>query len=154
MDEKKKKGLNKNVIAMIFIIPLLVAIGVVAGTYFANAETPLIGESKAEDEPIQEQTVLLEEFVLNLEPGNNTGRFVRLEVALSTTQEEGLETIESNLDKIRDVIIHTVGMQTIDELFSDQNGTLALKTLLKKSINDTLDEEIIYDVYITNIVMQ
>lgn len=151
---KEKKKINKNTILIFVSVPILVVIGVIAGNYFAHSDTQLIGSSEAQTEQIEEETVLLDEFILNLEPGNNTGRFVRMEVSLSTVQEDGVATIETNLDKIRDAIIHTMSTQTIEQLFNDENGTLALKNLLKTSINDNLDADVIYDVYIRNIVMQ
>lgn len=151
---KEKKGVNKNIIIALIAVPILVAVGVVAGSYLSNPNTEITSGAEAKEESVEETTIPLEEFLLNLEPGNNTGRFVRLEVSLSTTQENGATTIETNLPKIRDVIIRTVSTQTIEEMFDAQNGTLALKNLLKTSINDNFDDDVIYNVYITNIIMQ
>lgn len=153
-NENKKKGINRNVILIILAVPILVALGVVAGSFLSDPDMQWIKSNEAKAETLTEETVPLEEFVLNLEPANNLNRYLRMEVSLSTTQEEGVETIDSNLDKIRDIIIHTVSSQSAEEIFDDETGTFALKNLLKTSINDTFEDEVIHQVYITNIVMQ
>jgi len=151
---KEKKGFNKNTILALIAVPILMALGVVIGSYLSDIDNNSASGAGEQQELVEETTVPLEEFLLNLELGNNTGQFIRMEVSLSTVQEDGVTTIEENLEKIRDTIIHTVSTQPIEEIFNDQSGTVTLKNLLKQSINNLFDEDIIYDVYITNIVMQ
>lgn len=137
---------------LVIAVPLLVAIGVIAGNYLANPE--LMASGNEEDEKIEEVTVPLEEFVLNLEPTNNVNRYVRMEISLSTTEENGVELIEGSLDKIRDSIINTVSRQTVGDIFDEEVGTSNLKDVLKESLNTEFEEELIHQVYITNVVVQ
>jgi len=154
VSKDKKKGFNKNILLGVLAIPILVAIGVIIGSYFTKGNTQIVSGSEAKEEVFEEVSVPLEEFVLNLEPTNNIKRYIRLELSLSSTQKDGEETINSNLNKIRDEIIHTVSRQSVEDIFDDETGTITLKKLLKKSINESLEDEVIHEVYITNIVVQ
>lgn len=150
---KDKKGFNKNILLVIIAVPILVAIGVIAGNYLAN-DPQVVSGSENEEEIFEEVSVPLEEFVLNLEPTNNVSRYIRLELSLSSTKEDGEGTINSSLDKIRDVIIHTVSRHSVEEIFDEETGTITLKESLKKALNKAFEDEVIHEVYITNIVIQ
>lgn len=150
---KDKKGFNKNILLVIIAVPILVAIGVIAGNYLAN-DPQVVSGSETEEEIFEEVSVPLEEFVLNLEPTNNVSRYIRLELSLSSTKEDGEGTINSSLDKIRDVIIHTVSRHSVEEIFDEETGTITLKESLKKALNKAFEDEVIHEVYITNIVIQ
>lgn len=154
MSNEKNKGFNKNILLGILVIPILVAVGVIIGGYYVKDNAQIVSGSEEREEVFEEVSVPLEEFVLNLEPTNNINRYIRFEVSLSSTKEDGEEIINSNLNKIRDEIIHTVSRQSVEDIFDDESGTIMLKDVLKKSINEALDDEVIHEVYITNIIVQ
>lgn len=153
--KKERRGLkiNKNILLLVLSVPLLVAIGVIAGSFVTNPDT-MIASNNEEPEEVEEVSVALEEFVLNLEPTNNVNRYVRMEISLSTTQEGGLELLEGSLDKIRDSIINTVSRQTVNDIFDEEVGTSNLKDVLKESLNAEFEDELVHQVYITNVVIQ
>lgn len=150
---QKKKGLNKNMLVMVLLVPLLVLVGVVAGYYIL----PSGDEGKevsAEDEQVEEEVVIpLEEFLVNLNPASNTNHYVRMTVALGTTHERGEDIIPANLERIRDAIIYTTTRQTRDSLF-DESGRLVLKGELVEAINGSLGLEVISNLYVTEFVVQ
>lgn len=154
MSNEKNKGFNKNILLGILVIPILVAVGVIIGGYYVKDNAQIVSGSEEREEVFEEVSVPLEEFVLNLEPTNNINRYIRFEVSLSSTKEDGEEIINSNLNKIRDEIIYTVSRQSVEDIFDDESGTIMLKNVLKKSINEALDDEVIHEVYITNIIVQ
>lgn len=154
MSNEKNKGFNKNILLGILVIPILVAVGVIIGGYYVKDNAQIVSGSEEREEVFEEVSVPLEEFVLNLEPTNNINRYIRFEVSLSSTKEDGEEIINSNLNKIRDEIIYTVSRQSVEDIFDDESGTIMLKDVLKKSINEALDDEVIHEVYITNIIVQ
>lgn len=154
MNNEKNKGFNKNILLSILAIPILVAVGVIIGGYYIKDNAQMVSGSEEREEAFEEVSVPLEEFVLNLEPTSNINHYIRFEVSLSSTKENGEEIINSNLNKIRDEIIRTVSSQSVDEIFDDESGTILLKDLLKQAINETLEDDVIYEVYITNIVVQ
>lgn len=154
MNNEKNKGFNKNILLCILAIPILVAVGVIIGGYYIKDNAQIVSGSEEREEAFEEVSVPLEEFVLNLEPTSNINHYIRFEVSLSSTKENGEEIINSNLNKIRDEIIRTVSSQSVEEIFDDESGTILLKDLLKQAINETLEDDVIYEVYITNIVVQ
>lgn len=154
MNNEKNKGFNKNILLSILAIPILVAVGVIIGGYYIKDNAQMVSGSEEREEAFEEVSVPLEEFVLNLEPTSNINHYIRFEVSLSSTKENGEEIINSNLNKIRDEIIRTVSSQSVEEIFDDESGTILLKDLLKQAINETLEDDVIYEVYITNIVVQ
>lgn len=150
---KEKKTLNKNML-MILAIPLLVAIGVIAGSYFMPGNKAIVSGNETQEKEIPEVTVPLDEFLLNLEPSNNVNHYIRLEVSLSSKKEDGEAIIKGNLDKIRDILIYRVSRLTVDDVYNDESGTQKLKEVLKTAINEEFGESLIHDVYVTNIVVQ
>ena len=151
-NKKERKGINRNFL-MIIAIPILVAIGVLAGSYL-DGSTSIVRGDGMEEAAVPEVTVPLEEFLLNLEPSNNSYNYVRLEVSLSSIRKDGEKTMNENLDKIRDSIIHTVCRLSIQDVYHEEAGTGKLKSTLKESLNNLFDDPIVHDVYITNIIVQ
>lgn len=152
-NKKEKKGINSNLL-LVLSIPILVAIGVLAGSFITGSNTQVVSGNEAPEVTVPEQTIALDEFLLNLEPKNNTHNYIRLEISLSSKREDGLTTINENLDKIRDSIIHTVSRLTVDDVYNEEAGTRRLKDVLKQTLNEMFDDTIVHDVYITNIVVQ
>lgn len=151
-NNKEKKGISSNLL-LIIAIPILVAVGVLAGSYITGSNTPAVSGNEIE-ETVPETTVALDDFLLNLEPTSTGRNYIRLEVSLSSTQEGGAEKITTNLDKIRDSIIHTVSRLTVEDVYNEEAGTTRLKEVLKKSLNELFEDSTIHEVYITNIVVQ
>lgn len=147
------KGLNKTLLIsiMLFVLTVGVLIGTIitAGGRISQFFTDLT--SKDEVEVI----IPLEEFLINLSPGEeNTDRYLQIEVSLYSSEEGTQELIESNDAKIRDAIINVLRKQTSDSLFQEEEDSLILKTQLKDEINEALGETAVTDIFITNIVMQ
>lgn len=152
-NKEEKKGINNNLL-LVLSIPILVAIGVLAGSFITGSNTQVVSGNEAPEVTVPEQTVALDEFLLNLEPKNNNHNYIRLELSLSSKREDGLTTINENLDKIRDSIIHTVSRLTVDDVYNEEVGTRRLKDVLKQTLNEMFEDTIVHDVYITNIVVQ
>lgn len=149
----KKKGFNKKFLLLILAVPVLVALGVVIGGYISSQGSA--GAEKIKEEVVlPEKTVTLDEFLLNLEPSGNINRYIRLELSLSTTKENGVLKIEENMDKIRDVIIYKISRESVETIFEDEEKSFTLKYELRDDINDALGEDLIHQIYIANIVIQ
>lgn len=154
MKEKKKKkiALNKNIL-FIIAVPILMALGVVIGSYISGNAITEKKEPELE-ELKEEETMILDEFILNLEPTNNVNRYIKIDLALSTVRKDGLVEIEKNINNIRDVIIYQISRESVEDIFQDDNKSFALKNKLKTKINDSLGDDLIHQVYISNIVIQ
>lgn len=154
MKEKKNNEINKNFLLAIFLIPVLVAVGVMAGHNFTSAEQAGGDVAFAKEEKEEEITVPLEEFLVNMNSSSGRSNYVRMEISLSSTEEEFETIVHTNLAKVRDAIIYDLYSRTSDSVFEEEKGMFALKNSLKNRINETLGEDLVKEVYITNIVMQ
>lgn len=149
---QKKNGLNKNILLLVILVPLLVVVGMFAGYYILSPGDQGDGV-KAEEELDEEAVVPFEEFLVNLNPSSNTNDYVRMTIALGTKHERGEEIIETNLEKIRDAVIYTTNRQTRDTLY-DEKGGLVLKGTLVEEINEVLGLEVVSNVYVTEFIVQ
>lgn len=149
---QKKNGLNKNILLLVILVPLLVVVGMFAGYYILSPGDQGDGV-KAEEELDEEAVVPFDEFLVNLNPSSNTNGYVRMTIALGTKHERGEEIIETNLEKIRDAVIYTTNRQTRDTLY-DERGRLVLKGTLVEEINEVLGLEVVSNVYVTEFIVQ
>jgi len=148
-----KAPANKKNLLLLLLIPILIALGVVAGTFLT---------SRRSDKPIvlltdkkTTVTVPLDEFLINLgQAENKRDQFVKLEISLQSTEKKADETIASKLPQIRDAIIYTVHQKNSSNLFEEKDGSFTLKEELKQRLNEALGQELVSEVYITNILMQ
>lgn len=125
-----------------------------AGSFITGSTTSIVSGKEVPEITIPEETVALDEFLLNLEPKNNKQNYIRLELSLSSKRKDGLKTINKNLDKIRDSIIHKVSRLSVEDVYNEEVGTSRMKDLLKQTLNEMFDDTIVHEVYITNIVVQ
>ncbi len=151
-ENQKKNGLNKNILLLVILVPLLVVLGMFAGYYILSPGDQEDGV-KAEEELDEEAVVPFDEFLVNLNPSSNTNDYVRMTIALGTKHERGEEIIETNLEKIRDAVIYTTNRQTRDTLY-DERGRLVLKETLVEEINEVLGLEVVSNVYVTEFIVQ
>lgn len=149
---QKKNGLNKNILLLVILVPLLVVLGMFAGYYILSPGDQ--GDGVKEEEELDEEAVVpFDEFLVNLNPSSNTNDYVRMTIALGTKHERGEEIIETNLEKIRDAVIYTTNRQTRDTLY-DERGRLVLKETLVEEINEVLGLEVVSNVYVTEFIVQ
>lgn len=150
---KDKLGQGKWIILSVVLVPILIAIGVVAGGYIFSDDP--VSAFNLKKEEAQEVTIPLEEFLVNLgTEGSSRSQYLKLELSLSSQKEEAEGIIESNIAQVRDAVIFVIHKKTGDDLFSETDGAFALKEELKTTINATLDDEIVEEVFITNMLMQ
>lgn len=154
MNKNTKKGSILNKVLMLVAIPALVAFGVFAGTLVTNKDA--IDVMLGQQEIKKELTVPMEEFLLNLKPSssNKGNEYMRLEVALGTTRKKGDELLEERTIKNRDIIINVISKKSAYEIFNQEDGIGVLKEELKTALNEDLKDDLVSEVYITNIVTQ
>lgn len=145
---EKKRDLDKAIIiallAAILIIVLAIGYLVVSDK---NITIPNIFESDGE------YTYVLDEFVVNLKSEDNSPSYLKIKIALMFTDEKDGEDLDSNVNKIRDIVISNLRARTAKELMENQSVEL-LKEDIKEDINTSLNKMIVQDVYITDIIVQ
>jgi len=156
MAKDKLNANPKNIMSIIIIILMVILIGLVLaiGYYIFGGEQLAIGANNNPQQGSEsEYSVILDEFVLNLKPENRTRSYVKTTIALVYTDEEYIELINANTNKLRDVIIAKLRNKTSVEILNNEN-TSKIKGELVSSLNASLKADIISDIYFIDLVIQ
>lgn len=150
MEKGKKKMGKSKLIIIILLVAILVGVGITAylmisGKSFKDAK----GMIESEDE----YTIPLDEFVTNLQNQEKGKNYLKIQVALMYTDKKDAEIIESNINKIRDIILNDIREKTSSQILEVKN-TPVLKEKMMVKLNDALGKKIIKDIYFTNLIVQ
>lgn len=135
------------IILLVLVIALLTFIGYF--TIFRDGDE-LASIFSSTDE---EHTILLEEFLVNLKTEDDGRNYLKTEIAVMFTEKSQEDFISTNILKIRDTIINDLRLLTSDEILKGEN-TANLKISLTESINTALGEDIIKDIYFSDLIIQ
>lgn len=152
-EAKAAKGKNKIMVSVIVLVAILIGAVVSFGFTSGKAQDMIANFSKEE---VIEITVPLEEFLINLDSGESAKKnFLKIELALYSTEEGADELLNANVPQIRDTIISVLRKKTVGTVFEEEeNSNLKMKKELMDAINQKLDTDVVSDIYITNIVTQ
>lgn len=143
---------GKNNLVMIVIILFAILIGAVVSSGFTSGKAAEMIKVFSEEEI--ESTVPLEEFLINLDPGESaTKNFLKIELSLYSTKEGADVLLNANVAKVRDTIISVLRMKNVNNVFKEDDK-LVLKKELIEAVNKKLDTDVVEDIFITNIVTQ
>jgi len=149
---KTTKG-NKKWI-WIVIVFLAIAIGGVVSFGFTSGKAQAIISDLFKEEVV-ETTVPLEEFLINLDSGTSVKKnFLKIELSLHSSKEGAEEILTANVAQIRDSVISVLRKKTEDTVFKEEDTKLLIKKELIEAINTKIDEDLVDDIFITNIVTQ
>lgn len=153
-NEKNNGGLTLPKIIILGVVIAILAIGGgVIGSMFDSEKAAEF--FAATDEETVEITVPLSEFLLNLKPvSSNDKSYLRIEFSLMVLSPEDEEELLAQEAVVRDAVIAILRQKTADTIFSEENGSLTVKTEIKEKINEVIGRVIIEDIYVTNMVMQ
>lgn len=152
MTEVEKKGLNVSKIAIIVLLALILLL-TAAILFFVVSNGDVANIMQGFKSSESEFTMPLDEFIVNLKPEGSTKHYLKISLALMYTDEDHGALVESSLNKIRDSIITTIRTKTYKDLVEDSNAIM-FKNDVKESINKALNEEVVKDIYITDIIIQ
>lgn len=159
MEAKTNKNSVWKIIFIIMSILVLLIAGVILGrTVFSDGieEDNSVGFfGNGENDPVETQ-IELEQFLVNISGDSyNSNSILRMDLTLSSNYEDAEEIMSENIPKIRDAVIHVVSTHSPETIF-EKNETehFLIKEELKTRINESLDEEVIKEVFITDIIMQ
>ena len=65
-----------------------------------------------------ENTILLNEFVVNINSNNDRRGYLKVEMALMYNDKKDGEVIETNINKIRDIIINNLMYKSSDDILN------------------------------------
>lgn len=148
VDEKINK--NKLNLIIILLISLVVALVALVGLF-------IMKEKEAWDlsnvfNPGKEQSIALDEFVVNLKSEGRARNYLKIKVSLMCEDNEE-EIIIENTAKIRDILITQFRSKTAEEML-DTEKTEEMKTEIIQKINYSINREVVKDIYFTDLVVQ
>lgn len=154
VDSKKQGGKGKIIIIILSAIILVLGGAVGFSLVTGSDNIPFISQLAKEPEPVEVQ-VPLEEFLINVSnESGSSNAMVKMEVTVSSFTEGAEELITADVAKVRDAIIHVVSNESTETLLERKDGSFVIKDDLKNRINESFGEELIDEVYITNILTQ
>ncbi len=144
---------KKSKLTLVIIILIVVVIALTAIISYFVVSGKQISDIKEKLNPPEEHTVLLNEFLVNLRFENNKKNYLKVRIALMYTDKKQTILIDSNVSKIRDVILSELRKNSADEIL-DVDSITNLKNDIIKNLNLALDDDVIKDVYFTDLVIQ
>jgi len=161
-EKKEKKRLSK-ALSVIAIIALAIGGGMLGGKYVSEGEA-VEGEAEEtnsmiakvqsyfEKEPIP-MLIEMEPFTTNLSSKEKRQQIVKVSVSIEVMGEEHLALAESKQPILRDALLKTISSETISSIYErEESGDWVIKGHMKKILNESLDEPIITDVFITDLI--
>lgn len=147
--EKDRKSKAKIVIIALLAI---IVIGISITAFFLISDKSF-SDVKGFFESKDEYTILLDEFVTNLQTEERSNNYLKIQVALMYKDKKNTSIIESNTSKIRDIVLNDLREKTPEQIL-EVDKTPELKTILLEKLNDSLGNDIIEEVYFTNLIVQ
>lgn len=156
-EEEKPKKMSMMVIIILIVVGLILAGGIsyLIATRVVSDKTV---EKKTQHEPGQFIKLgdAKDGLVLNI-GGVNSGRYLKIGLIVELKPDKKAAQKEGKLPspdeiKILDTTVYVLRSQRIEDF--DPSKQDQLKEMLKNEINKTLGEERVYDIYITNFVLQ
>lgn len=147
--EVKRKSKSK----LIIIILLVFLLTLSAIIFFLVLDDNQVSQIKQMFQSNGEYTILLDEFVVNLKSESVLKHFLKVKITLMYTDEKQGENIGSNVSKIRDIILSNLRAETYEDLLNLDN-TINLKKDILNNLNIALGEDVIKDIYITDLIIQ
>lgn len=152
-DEVKEKKNGKGKLIIIILIVVILLFGAVFA-YFAitGKKVSDVMDTFQKD---QEFTLLLDDFVVNLVGEDNTTskNYLKIQVALMYTDKKQETLLSENISKIRDVIVEDLRNNTAAGLSSTVNVE-KVKENIRSDVNKALNQDIIKDVYFSDLLIQ
>lgn len=150
MSEKIERGSNFKVLVLIILILVLASILIIGYLLVKDkGAADLASVFKAEEE----NTILLDEFIVNLKSERSMKNYLKIKIALMYTDEKQEKNLNSNVNKIRDVIINQLRSKTPEDML-DIEKTSEFKKEMVEEINSAIKADTIKDIYFTDLVIQ
>lgn len=133
-----------NIKKMILILAgmAVLSVGSIAGYISYTKSKEVI---KTELFPIEEA------FIVNIKSNGEKTKILKTSLTLEYTGKKGAEIITENMSKVDDTLINTLSSKSEKELGPDNKEKLKKELVTK--INDTLEEDIVVDIFFTDFLI-
>jgi flagellar basal body-associated protein FliL len=146
---KKKRPKLKILVIIILVIVVLLLGGFI---YLQVTDTTIADIMESFDKE-EQLTMSLDEFLVNLKSPANMRNYLKVKISLMYTDSSKTEMLISNTSKIRDIILENLRGLEYEDVTTNE-GINALKRDIIEDLNNSFEEPIIKEVYITDIIVQ
>jgi flagellar protein FliL len=155
---EEQKPSAKKPIFIYVIVGLILVLALAGGTAYYVVTHYMGGNKVVQREPgfLMKLGDAKEGFIVNIGTANS-GRYLKIGMILELkpdkkfTGKEG-KNLSPDEIKIQDVVLHVLRSQRAEDF--DPQKQEKLKELIKQEVNKVLGGEAVYDVYITNLLLQ
>ncbi|MDO9593089.1 MAG: flagellar basal body-associated FliL family protein [Erysipelotrichaceae bacterium] len=146
---RKKSGRK---LIIITVLLMIVGGGASFGGYYVKTGQILFGLDRFIIKPMEEKTFQLDSFLVNLRDERAT-RYLKTTIALSYMEDDSKMKIEQQVSQIRDVVIQYLRGLSQKEI-AEANSLEVYRFDLLTQINQIFDDEIVYNLYFTDFLIQ
>lgn len=156
-DKEKNKKVGK-ILTFILLGGVLIVLGIGLGiTVFDTDSDSTIWDRfsfNAEAEAA-ETAIPLDEFLVNVKGDSSRGHaIVRMEITVTSFDDQAKDMIAEDIAKVRDAVIHVVSGHSTQTILEEAEGEFIIKDEIRNRINRSLEEDLIEEVFVTNILIQ
>lgn len=151
MDNEKAPKKSKWKLVLLIIIPIIAIISIGIGYMVASEKS--FADIRKSFEKEESHSLLLEEFLVNIKSPGGDNRYLKIKLALMYTEQKDGEILNANINRIRDIIIFNLRKRESEEVL-DSEAIDEMKLQIMEDINLNLEENLVKDVYITDLVIQ
>ena len=153
-DKKKSPKNRKKLLIIIGALSLLLLFAIGVGIYSLATDTPIIDMVEALRPEPSEETLVLEEFLVNLNSeAGATNQYLKINIALGYPGSGNTEVLTSAMPMIRNEILACL-RELRRETVLEEESIEAFKEQAKNAINARLEEDLIEEIYITNMIVR
>lgn len=152
MAEEEKKPLNlKLIIGGVVILLALVGVSSFMTSYLVSKNIDPKAPKTAEALPQSGPTVDLGEFTTNL-AGNEGTTYIKIKITVEVTDEDAVTEVNEKIPMM-DHLINTVLRNKTKEELNEKDSMDKLAELLKKTLNQKMNEGRVLDVYFPSFII-
>ena len=150
---------KKKPLLIYIVIGLVVVLTLAGGTAYFVSTRHLFGDAKTvQREPgfMMKLGDAQEGIIVNIGTPSS-GRYLKIGIILELkpdkkTQSQAGKTMTPEEIKINDAVLHVLRSQRVDDF--DPQKQDRLKEMIRQEVDRVMGREVVYDVYITNILLQ
>ena len=146
---KKKRPKLK----ILIIIILLIVVLLLGGFIYLQVTDTTIADIMESFNKEEQLTMSLDEFLVNLKSPANMRNYLKVKISLMYTDSSKTEMLTANTSKIRDIILDNLRGRGYEDVTTNE-GIDTLKKDIIEDLNNSFEEPIIKEVYITDIIVQ
>ncbi|GAJ26322.1 flagellar biosynthesis protein FliL [Liquorilactobacillus sucicola DSM 21376 = JCM 15457] len=163
-ENEEVEGRKKGGIKWLIILPLILIIAIgggVGGTiltskFMSNEKTETAKQSSNTAKISDKQVIVpVKKFLVNLaNDGSGTDKYARVSLSLLVANDDNSKNVKKNTAVIRDSVINVLRQKKAGDILNSADSIPNLKNELKDSINRAYGQQIVQEVFVTDLVVQ